>query len=118
MILIHYIDALDYSNPNKKFFFKVENNIDKKGYSINNLNINPILIRTHNGLVFDNIKEEISYNFDRNDVQESTDGNLIMCYIFFLKNTVEYYVRTYKRIQEVISDIGGINQFITLVAIY
>ena len=114
----YFIDALDYLNPKKPFFFKVENNIHKEGYSINNLNINPVLVRTHNGLVFDNIEEEISYTFDRDDIQESANGNLIMCYIFFLKNTVEYYERTYKRIQEVISSIGGINQFITLFAVY
>ena len=30
---------------------------------------------------------------------------------------MEYYERTYKRFQDVISDIGGINQVITLIAI-
>ena len=34
------------------------------------------------------------------------------------KNIMEYYERTYKRIQEVISSIGGINQVITIIAIY
>ena len=41
-----------------------------------------------------------------------------MVYNFVLKNIQEYYERTYKRIQDVISSIGGINQAITIIAIY
>jgi hypothetical protein len=41
-----------------------------------------------------------------------------MVYNFILKNMQEYYERTYKRIQDVISSIGGINQVITIFAIY
>ena len=41
-----------------------------------------------------------------------------MVYCFFLKNMMEYYQRTYKRIQDVISNIGGINQAITIIAVY
>ncbi len=58
--------------------------------------------------------------FDRNDVyiNDNSSNNLFMAYGFFLKNIMEYYERTYKRIQDVISSIGGINQAITLIAIY
>ena len=31
---------------------------------------------------------------------------------------MEYYERTYRRMQEVISSIGGINQAITIIAIH
>ena len=41
-----------------------------------------------------------------------------MVYCFFLKNMQEYYERTYKRVQDVASSIGGINQVITIIAIY
>ena len=41
-----------------------------------------------------------------------------MSYSFFLKNVMDYYERSYKRIQDVISSIGGINQAITIIAIY
>ena len=41
-----------------------------------------------------------------------------MVYNFVLKNIQEYYERAYKRIQDVISSIGGINQAITIIAIY
>ena len=38
--------------------------------------------------------------------------------VFFLKNIEEYYERAYKRVQEVISSIGGINQAITIISVY
>ena len=36
---------------------------------------------------------------------------------FFLSNNQKYYERSYKRIQDIISNIGGINQAITIIAI-
>ena len=58
--------------------------------------------------------------FDRNDAYIDSNGgkDIYIAYNFFLKNIMEYYERTYKRIQEVISSIGGINQAITIIAIY
>ena len=49
---------------------------------------------------------------DRNDVyiKNNDDKNIYLSYCFFLKNIMEYYERSYKRVQDVISSIGGINQ--------
>ena len=117
----NYINILNYDNPNSHFLYRIETTLSLSQYTENDINIAPALIKTHNGLVFDNIEEQTSYIFDRNDVyiRDSNDGtNLYMVYAFFLKNIQEYYERTYKRIQDVISSIGGINQAITLIAIY
>ena len=59
--------------------------------------------------------------YDRNiEIIEQYDERfkLYMVYNFVLKNIQEYYERTYKRIQDVISSIGGLNQAITIIAIY
>ena len=116
----NYINVLNYENPNNKFFYRIENPFTKDQYASNDINFNPTLVRSHNGLVFDNVRDDISYMFDRNDVYiGSNEGkNIYLAYNFFLKNIMEYYERTYKRIQEVISSIGGINQVITIIAIY
>ena len=116
----NYINILDFNNPNNKFFYRIENPLNKEQYSTNDININPILLKSHVGLVIDNIKEDVSYMFDRNDVYigKKDNKNLYICYCFFLKNIMEYYERTYKRVQDVISNIGGINQTITIFAIY
>ena len=117
----NYINILNYDNPNSRFLYRIETPFSLNQYTENDINIAPALIKTHNGLIFDNIKEQTSYIFDRNDVytRNNNDGsNLYMVYGFFLKNIQEYYERTYKRIQDVVSSIGGINQVITLIAIY
>ena len=111
---------LDYKKPSINFFYRIENPFQEDQYSINNININPTLVRSHNGLVVDNIRDDISYMFDRNDVYiKSNDReDIFLGYCFFLKNIMEYYERTYKRLQDIISSIGGINTFINIIAIY
>ena len=118
--LNNLMNILDYENPNKKFIFRIENLFSSTQYSANELNFNPSLIKTHKGLIFDDIKEDISYSFDRNDVYIYDRGqvNIYASYTFFLKNIMNYSERKYKRIQDIISNIGGIYKFITIVAIY
>ena len=116
----HYVDVLNYKNPNTKFFNRVENVINFDNYPMNNLNFDPVLLKTHNGLVLDHIEEEEAYLYVRNDVltyQSSNDTDIYTVYYFWLSNNLKYYERTYKRIQDVISNIGGINQAITIIAI-
>jgi hypothetical protein len=38
-----------------------------KYYTVNNLNFNPSLIKTHNGIFLDNSIEELSYFFTQNE---------------------------------------------------
>ena len=116
----NYINLLNYDEPNFKFFYRLESPLSKDQFTINDINFDPALIRTNNGLVIDNIIEEVSYIFDRNDVYvENSEGkNVYMVYAFFLKNIMDYYERTYKRVQDILSSIGGINQAVTIIAIY
>ena len=116
----NYIDISNYERPYFNYFYKIESQLTSKQYSINEINFSPTLVKTHDGLIFDNIKENISYIFDRNDVYilETGKKDIYVGYCFFLKNIRETYERSYKRIQDVISSIGGINQAVTIIAIY
>jgi hypothetical protein len=113
-----YIDISNYKEPNRKFIYRIENTFSKEIYSVNNLNFNPSMIKTHNGIIFDNIEEELSYSFDRNDVLTySTDtSNVYLVYYFWLKNRLLIYERIYKRIQDIISNIGGIFEIVTFLS--
>jgi len=113
-----YIDVSNYKEPNKKYFYRIENTFSKEIYSANNLNFNPSLIKTHNGIIFDNIEEELSYSFDRNDVLTYSidSNNIYIVYNFWLKNRLLIYERIYKRIQDIISIIGGICESVTFFA--
>ena len=115
----YYVDVLNYQSPNTKYLNRVENVIKPNNYPMNNLNFNPVLLKTHNGLVLDNIEEEEAYLYERNDVftYESNGNGIYTVYYFWLNNNQKYYERTYKRIQDVISNIGGISQAITLIAV-
>ena len=115
----YYVDVLNYKNPNTKFLNRIENVIKPNNYSMNNLNFNPILLKTHNGFILDNIEEEEAYLYERNDVftYESNGNGIYSVYYFWLSNNQKYYERAYKRIQDAISNIGGIIQAITLFAI-
>jgi len=114
----YYVDVLNYKNPNNKFLNRVENVINFENYPMNNLNFNPVLLKTHNGLVLDNIEEKEAYLYERNDVLtfQSNGIEIYSVYCFFLSNNLKFYERKYKRIQDVISNIGGINQAITVIA--
>ena len=116
----YYVDPLNYKNPNTTFFNIIENSIQKSSYPVNHLNFHSALIKTHNGLIFDHKEENKAYIYERNDVFTFSNNNtgIHTVYFFWLKNSQHYYERNYKRIQDLISDIGGISQFITFVAFY
>ena len=118
----HYVNVLNYKNPFVKYFYQIENVMKSENYPINHLNINPSLIKSHNGIIFDNIKKEISYSYDRHDmlsyINEDEEIKIYTGYYFWLKNSMNYYERSYKRIQDVISSIGGIFQFIKVVSFF
>ena len=116
----NYIDILNYRTPNIKYIYSIENGLHKTDYSVNHLNIHPSTIRTKNGIIFENIKEERTYVMDRNDAftYKNENHELYMVYYFWLKNRMNYYERNYKRLQDVTSSIGGIYQIVTVIAIF
>ena len=113
----HYVDILKYKEPIKNYFNRIENTIDKDNYSINNINFNPILITTQNGILFNHYVDAKSYYYDRNDVfiKLVKDDNIYMVYYLWLKNSMNYYERIYKTITDVLSTIGGISNAIIFI---
>ena len=114
----NYIDVLNYKNPTTKFLYRIENGVYAHEYYINNLNFNPSKVSTHNGLIFDNEENEESYIYDRNDVSSASGDEIYIAYSIWLKSDMHYYERDYKRVQDVMSNIGGISQFVIIVATY
>ena len=116
----NFINIINYEKPKKQFIDVIEGMLYKNEYAVNHLNFDPAQIKTHNGLIFDNIEKESLHIFERNDVftEAKNENDIFTAYVFWLKNTMHSHERDYKRIQDVISSIGGIYQFITIVAIY
>jgi len=119
-IIDQYADTLNYENPFKKYFYAITTALTPDNYAINHLNFNPAVMVTHDGLLFDKISELRSYFFTQNEKQilmtdPSNNVNIYDCllgFYFWMQNSLHYYERTYKRLQDVLSDIGGINSIV------
>ena len=125
-IIDHYADMLNYETPFTKYFYEVTSAITANNFIIQHLNFNPANMLTHNGFFFDNQVREESYFFTQNEKQaitetdankenKSTNGCLIGVY-FWMQNTLQYYERNYDRIQDTLSDIGGISSIVLTIA--
>ena len=119
-LIDHYIDVLNYKSPSTKFFATIENTLKEGIYPTNNLNFYPSFIKTNKGLIFDEIIETSTYSYERNDVftYDDATNKLYTIYCFWLGNRVDYYERTYKRLLDIISNIGGFYQFIVFSAVF
>ena len=125
-IIDHYADMLNYEMPFTKYFYEVTSAITAENFIIQHLNFNPANMLTHNGFFFDNQVREEAYFFTQNEKQtvleidevkkgKSTNGCLIGVY-FWMQNTLQYYERNYDRIQDVLSNIGGISSIVLTIA--
>ena len=65
--LDHYIDNSDYRNPIKPYFTRIETPYESEQYTVHNIKFNPSLIITDHGIIFEDKKEELSYEYDRNE---------------------------------------------------
>ena len=117
-IIDHYADMLNYYMPFTKYFYEVTSSMSTENFVIQHLNFNPANMLTHNGYFFDNQVEERSYFFIQNEKQtDTTDINGCVSGVYFwMQNTLQYYERTYDRIQDILSDIGGISSIVLTIA--
>ena len=117
-IIDHYIDVGNYNNPAASFFYKITNGILETSFSSNQINFNPALVKTHNGLLFDNVVEEYSYLFDQNAKSTLSTGNsgILCAFYVWMQNRVQMYDRVYKRIQDTCASIGGMTKLILISA--
>ena len=138
-LIDHYSDVLNYKEPFKKYFYSISNLLYPKSYTINNMNFNPALIKTHNGIILDNVVEESSYLFSQNEkvtmdeeveikdeegkpiydedgekVYKST--GIVSSYYFWMQNRLQYYERNYQRLQDILSEIGGLSRTLFIIA--
>ena len=113
----NYVNILNYKSPYSSFFDKLESRMDFEKFYINSINFNPIKVKTNDGLMIDNINDNISYTFENCDViseeRKGLDG--YVGFRFYLKNMGYYYERYYEKLADLISNIGGIYTAINLI---
>ena len=61
--------------------------IPKDEFFTNNLNFNPIITKTHNGIILDNLVEDKSYSFHQNEkiTMNPQNTNVIVAFFFGCK---------------------------------
>lgn len=113
-----YADVLNYKVPFTKYFYALTNGLFKDSLTVNHLNFNPGKIKTHNGIFFDNIVMENAHFLVQNEkvTMNPQDSGMIVCWYFWMLNTMEYYERNYRKLQDIFGVIGGISSIIILLA--
>ena len=117
-LIDQYTEVNNYKKPFKKYFYTLTNGLFRNEFATNHLNLNPIIVKTHNGFFFDNIVVDHSYAFEQNEkITDKSNGTGIYCaYYFWMQNRLQLYERTYKRVQEILANVGGITKALTLIA--
>lgn len=118
-VLDQYTDVLNYDKPIIKYFYAVTNGFYEGAYTINHLNFNPLQVNTHNGIFFDNLVKDFSYVFEQNEkvtLEDTQNLGIYICFYYWMQNRLNLYERNYERLQDVLSDIGGINSIVIVVA--
>ena len=113
-----FIDSLNYKSPLIKYSYKLSNGFFPDSFTINHLNFNPVIIKSHRGIVFDDIDIVKSYQFTQNEkiVMNMDETGIIASSYFWIQNVIFYYERIYDRLQDLMRDIGGFGGFINLFA--
>ena len=118
-------DILNFEKPLTKNVYEISSSILDGIYMVNNLNFNPVKMLTHNGLILDHLITENSYIFHQNEKltidssilakNQTTNGCLIAIF-FWMQNNLQFYERLNTKIQDILSDIGGIYSIIETIA--
>jgi len=110
----------DYKNPFHYHFNRVLNLFNEQSYTINHLNFNAELLKTHKGILFEVLNEKSSYIYNLNEKLTTETDSINNCVLggayFYIKNIEEVYERKYKKFEEIIASISGIANIIILIA--
>ena len=111
-------DVLNYKNPFTKYFYSLTNGLFKDSLTVNHLNFNPAQMKTHNGILFDNVVIENAHFFEQNEkvTMDPLNSGMIVGWYFWMINTMQYYERKYKRIQDILGEIGGLSSIVLLIS--
>jgi hypothetical protein len=115
----HYADVLNYNEPIKSYINSITDGLTLSStLTLNNLNFNPNIIRTYNGIFFENLVQEKSYSFTQNEkmtVVRQGKKTGVAAFYFWMQNNMIYNERYYKKFQDLLSNIGGLGSFILLI---
>jgi hypothetical protein len=118
-IIDNYADVVNYENPFIKYFYSVSNGLFENTFTTNHLNLNPATLITNDDLFFENSKEIGSYFFEQNEkTYKSSTSGIYVAFYFWMQNRMQYYERKYSKLQDALSDIGGLASILLTIAYF
>ena len=100
----------NYKNPNKPCLNEFYTSISHNYYKEIHLYLKKLILKTDNGFIFENIKEknftQFDYSTDMISFKQNNNSNFMEISIKYSDKNEEIY-RTYLKVQNVISQIGG-----------
>jgi hypothetical protein len=138
-ILDNYPDVLNYNQPFKKYLYSTNSLLYTDSFVSNSINFNPALLKTNYGIVFDRSRIKYAYMFyetlkvmndeafslvdeegkklyDENGKEITKSTGFIATFDIFLQNRSQHYERTYQKLQDLLSKIGGFGKTTFLIA--
>ena len=117
-LIDQFTDILNYTTPYRKYFYSISNGLFEESYTTNHLNLNPTKLISDEGTFFESKKETLSYFFDLNEKVTSSSGNsgIYVAFYFWMQNRMQYYERVYQKVQDVLSDVGGLCSIVLTIA--
>ena len=138
-ILDNYPDVLNYNQPFKKYLYSTNSLLYTDSFISNSINFNPALLKTNYGIVFDRSRIKYAYMFyetlkvmndeefslvdeegkklyDENGKEITKSTGFIATFDIFLQNRSQHYERTYQKLQDLLSKIGGFGKTTFLIA--
>ena len=109
----------NYTKPYSKYLYKITNGFFSNSFTVNNLNLNPSITTNNDGAFIPYQNSFKSYEFTQNEKstsQNSINTNIIISFYFWMQNSLLCYERNYERLQDLLSDIGGLESFVKIIA--
>ena len=122
---IHFLDSYvninDYQSPFYKFFYNVSNLFDGfEIFTVQYLNLSPLVLRTHQGYVIDSVEKKYFHLYNgfsrQRYLSALTKGNVLGSFYFEMDSSSQIFERSYPKLQETLSNIGGLSKIITVIA--
>ena len=119
-VIDEYADVLNYKNPFTKYIYALTSDLHIGSVSLNNINFNPTISKTHMGFFFDRTVDIYSYAFTQNEKKtiEPDQTNIVAAFYFWMQNIMTYNERSYSKFEDLLSNIGGFGSFVFLLAVF
>ena len=117
--LDHFVDIYNYSSPIQTFSNSLYSMVTPDFYKSLHVYYNGVTVNTDRGVLFDRYKEETSFKYEKMnfDLIGNKDNGDLIEFILISSFTEEIYNRSYIKIQDLFSNVGGILSGMSLAGI-